>query len=116
MHDQMLDHGLEPPVLGTDMGYFQVTFQGPGENRERLRVPEKRFLVTPSMEAQLNERQRDMVSRLVGGEELTSRRCQELYKLSPQAVYEDFQKLMELGIVRKIGSGRATRYGYNPHD
>lgn len=48
--------------------------------------------------------------------ELTSRRCQELYKLSHQAVYEDFQKLIELGIARKIGSGRATRYGYNPHD
>jgi predicted HTH transcriptional regulator len=116
MHDQMLDHGLDPPILGTDMGYFQVVFQGPGENIERLRIPEKRLLVTPSMEAQLNERQRDMVSRLVGGEELTSRRCQELYKLSPQAVYEDFQRLMELGIARKIGSGRATRYGYKPHD
>jgi hypothetical protein len=48
--------------------------------------------------------------------ELTSRRCQEFYKLSPQAVYEDFQKLIEFGIARKIGSGRSTRYGYNPHD
>jgi predicted HTH transcriptional regulator len=115
MRDQMLDHGLDQPVLGTDMGYFQVTFPGPGENIERLRVPEKHLLVTPGVEAQLNERQRDMVSRLVGGEELTSRKCQELYKLSPQAVYEDFQKLVGLGIARKIGSGRATRYGYNPH-
>jgi predicted HTH transcriptional regulator len=116
MRDQMLDHGLVPPLLSTEMGYFQVTFQGPGENIERLRIPEKRIVVTPSVEAQLNERQKDMVSRLVGGEELTSRRCQELYKLSPQAVYEDFQKLIELGIARKIGSGRATRYGYNPND
>ncbi len=116
MRDQMLNHGLDQPILDTDMGYFQVTFPGPGENMERLRGPEKRLVVTPAVEAQLNERQKDMVSRLVGGEELTSRRCQELYKLSPQAVYEDFQKLIELGIARKIGSGRATRYGYNPHD
>jgi predicted HTH transcriptional regulator len=116
MHDQMLDHGLDPPLLGTDMGYFQVTFSGPGDNIERLRIPEKRLVVTPSVEVQLTERQRDMVSRLVGGEELTSRRCQELYKLSPQAVYEDFQKLTQLGVARKIGSGRATRYGYNQHD
>ena len=47
MHDQMLDHGLDQPLIGTDMGYFQVTFIGPGENIERLRVPEKRLLVTP---------------------------------------------------------------------
>jgi ATP-dependent DNA helicase RecG len=115
MRDQMLDHGLDQPLLGTDMGYFQVTFPGPGENIERLRVPEKHLVVTPAVEAQLNERQKDMVSRLVGGEELTSRKCQELYGLSPQAVYEDFQKLVGLGIARKIGSGRATRYGHNPH-
>jgi len=55
------------------MGYFQVTFSGPGDNIERLRVPEKRLLVTPVVEAQLNERQKDMVNRLVAGEELTSR-------------------------------------------
>ena len=42
MRDQMLDHGLDQPLLGTEMGYFQVTFPGPGENIERLRVPEKR--------------------------------------------------------------------------
>ena len=30
MHDQMLDHGLDPPLLGTDMGYFQVTFPRAG--------------------------------------------------------------------------------------
>ena len=116
MREQMLDHGLDQPLLGTEMGYFQVTFPGPGDNIERLRVPEKRLLVTPAVEAQLNARQKDMVSRLVAGEELTSRKCQELYSLSAQAVYEDFQKLVGLGVARKIGSGRATRYGYNPHE
>jgi len=93
-----------------------VTFPGPGENIERLRVPEKRLIVTPAVEAQLNERQKDMVNRMVAGEELTSRRCQELYDLSPQAVYQDFKKLIGLGVARKIGSGRSTRYGYNPHE
>ena len=27
MRDQMLDHGLDQPLLGTDTGYFQVTFR-----------------------------------------------------------------------------------------
>jgi len=35
MRDQMLDHGLDQPVLGTDTGYFQITFPGPGDNIER---------------------------------------------------------------------------------
>jgi len=116
MRDQMLDHGLDHPLIATDMGYFQVIFNGPGANVERLRVPETGLMVTPTIKAQLNDRQRDMLSRLVGGEELTSRQCQKRYKLSPQAVYEDFQKLTELGIVHKIGLGRSTRYGYNPHE
>jgi hypothetical protein len=38
------------PLLGTEMGYFQVTFPGPADNIERLRVPEKGFLVTPAEE------------------------------------------------------------------
>ncbi|MBI5896073.1 MAG: recombinase family protein, partial [Desulfobacterales bacterium] len=38
MHDQMLNHGLDQPLLSTEMGYFQVTFPGPGENIERLRA------------------------------------------------------------------------------
>lgn len=116
MHDQMLDHGLEPPILGTDMGYFQIIFPGPGDNLERLRVPEQRLMVTPGVEAQLTERQRDMASRLVAGEELTSRKCQERYSVSAQAVFKDFRELVRIGIARKIGAGRSTRYGFNPHD
>ena len=115
MREQMLNHGLDQPLLGTDTGYFQVTFPGPGDDIDRIQVPETSLLVTPAVEAQLNERQKDMVNRLTSGEELTSRKCQKLYKLSPQAVYEDFQKLIGLGIVRKVGSGRSTRYELNPH-
>ncbi len=114
MRDQMLNHGLDQPILGTDTGYFQVTFPGPGDDLDRLRVPAKTLLVTPAVEAQLNERQRDMVRRLIHGEELTSRKCQKLYALSAQAVYEDFQKLVGMGIARLTGSGRSTRYVLNP--
>ncbi|MEI7673345.1 MAG: ATP-binding protein, partial [Deltaproteobacteria bacterium] len=43
MHDQMLDHGLDPPLIGSDMGYFQVTFvrccaQDRFRTRDALRV------------------------------------------------------------------------------
>jgi predicted HTH transcriptional regulator len=110
MHDQMLDHGLDPPLLGTDMGYFQVIFLGPGHNIERLRVPEKRLLVTPAVESKLNERQRAMVSILVGGEALTSRRCEEEFGVTRDTANRDFSILMELGLATKEGQGRSTRY------
>ena len=54
MRDQMLNHGLDKPLIDTDTGYFQVTFPGPGENLDRIRVPETRLIVTPAVEAKLN--------------------------------------------------------------
>jgi len=81
MRDQMLNHGLGQPLLGTDTGYFQVTFPGPGDNLDRIRVPETRLLVTPAVEARLNDRQKRMVSLLAQGEELTSRRREQEFGL-----------------------------------
>jgi predicted HTH transcriptional regulator len=67
LRDQMFNHGLDQPLLGTDSGYFQVIFPGPGENLERLLAPTSipGALVTPAPEAQLNQRQKKMVALLV---------------------------------------------------
>jgi ATP-dependent DNA helicase RecG len=112
MRDQMLDHGLEKPVIGTDTGYFQVIFPGPGDDIDRIRVPEARLLVTPAVEAQLNERQKRMVLLLVQGDELTSRRCEEDFHVTRDTTARDFKLLIELGVARKQGKGRSTRYVY----
>jgi predicted HTH transcriptional regulator len=110
MRDQMLNHGLDQPVIGTDMGYFQITFPGPGEDVERLRVPERRLLVTPAVEAQLNERQRKMLLLLVQGDELTSRKCEELFSVTRETANQDFVRLLKMGLLRKVGRGRSTHY------
>ena len=112
MRDLMLDHGLDPPVLSTDTGYFQVTFMGPGDNVERLRVPDSRIRVTPSVEAQLNERQKRMVQWLVEGRELTSRDCQAEFGVTRPVTASDLQKLVQLGLAEQVGRGRSTRYRY----
>jgi predicted HTH transcriptional regulator len=112
MRDQMLDHGLEQPIIGTDTGYFQVTFPGPVDNIERIRVPEKQLLVTPAIETKLNERQKTMVLHLVQGEELTSRRCEEEFGVTRDTTSRDFSLLVELGLAKKEGQGRSTRYVY----
>ncbi|MGI8782614.1 MAG: ATP-binding protein [Acidobacteriota bacterium] len=110
MRDQMLDHGLDQPLLGADTGYFQIIFPGPGENIDRIRVPEARLRVTPAVEAQLNERQRKMMQWLVEGKELTSRQCEAEFGVTRPTTAGDFRKLVELGLGEKLGSGRSTRY------
>lgn len=110
MRDQMLDHGLDQPLLGTDTGYFQVTFPGPGDNLDRLLVPETQLRVTPAIEAQLNDRQRKILQWLAEGQELTSRQCEAEFGVTRPITASDFGKLVDLGLAEKLGGGRSTRY------
>jgi len=110
MHDQMLDHGLEPPTLGTDMGYFQVIFQGPGDNIERLRVPEKRLLVTPAVEAKLNERQKRIIQQVLVAGSVTRRWCVAQFKIANDTAGRDLKGLTEMGLLDTEGKGRAVSY------
>ena len=73
-------------------------------------MPEKRLLVTPAVEAQLNERQQKMLLLLVQGEEVTSRRCEAEFAITRDTANRNFNLFMKLGLVRKEGKGRSTRY------
>ena len=112
MRDEMLNHGLDRPVLGSQDGYFEVTFFGPGDDLERLRVPPnaREITVEPAVEAQLNDRQREMLRLLVEGQELTSGFCQTTFAVVKDTVSRDFQLLLNLDLVEKLGGGRSTRY------
>ena len=45
MREQMLDHGLDQPLLSTEMGYFQVTF---ADGAVIARIPEAyQWLIVP---------------------------------------------------------------------
>lgn len=110
MHDQMLDHGLDPPLLGTDMGYFQITFPGPGENIERLIIPERRLLVTPAIEAQLNKRQRHIIESALENGSVTTRWCMETMDVVRDTAHRDLAELVKMGILVRKGSGRSTKY------
>jgi len=110
MRDQMLNHGLDQPLLGTDTGYFQVTFPGPGDNIERLRIPEERLLVTPAVEAQLNERQREILGYVLTEGAVTNRWCRARFGVVYNTAYRDLQGLVDLGLIEPIGSGRNVKY------
>jgi ATP-dependent DNA helicase RecG len=110
MREQMLDHGLDQPLIGTEMGYFQVTFPGPGEDIERLRVPEKRLMVTPSVEAQLNDRQKRIVRHVLETGAVTRRWCVAEFKVAIDTAGRDLKELKDLGLLAAEGKGRAVRY------
>ena len=115
MHDAMLDHGLDAPALSESDGYFVVTLPGPNGNYDRLRVPlDAVMVIPPSVEGKLTSRQARMVELLVQGEELTSRFCQIEFSVSAPIIAKDFTALIELGLAEKIGSGRSTRYRFQP--
>ncbi|MEW6668887.1 MAG: ATP-binding protein [Thermodesulfobacteriota bacterium] len=110
MHDQMLNHGLDKPLLGTDTGYFQVVFPGPGNDVDRIRVPEARLQVTPSVEAQLNERQKAIMAHALAEGSVTNRWCRSRFGIVYNTAYRDLQGLVELGLIEPVGSGRSAMY------
>jgi ATP-dependent DNA helicase RecG len=116
MRDQMLDHGLDPPVLSTDMGYFEVMFPGPADNIERIRVPQSQIRVTPAIEARLNERQQKIMQWLAEGMEVTSRACEAEFGVTRPTAASDIRTLVELGLAEKMGAGRSTRYRFRERE
>jgi predicted HTH transcriptional regulator len=111
MRDAMLNHGLDAPAFAEQDGFFVVTFPGPAGNYDRLKVPEGVVgLVTPAIEAQLNDRQKRMVALLTNGEELTSRRCEAEFGVTRPVTAKDLGILVKLGVAQRVGFGRSTRY------
>ena len=54
--------------------------------------------------------QRRMIALLVDGLELTSRECEKEFQVTRDTANRDFKLLIELGIARRRGAGRSTRY------
>lgn len=113
MRDLMLNHGLDQPLLGTDTGYFQVIFPGPGVDIDRLQVPAAELLVTPSVEAQLNDRQKKIVAHVAEHGFVTSGWCRANLPVVYDTIRRDLLALVQRGILRAQGKGRSTRYVLN---
>lgn len=110
MREQMLNHGLDQPLIGTDTGYFQVTFPGPGDNIERIRVPEKHLLVTPAVEARLNDRQKRIMKQVLEAGSVTRRWCVAEFKIANDTAGRDLKELKDLGLLAAEGQARALHY------
>lgn len=111
MREQMLNHGLEPPLIGTDTGYFQVSFPGPGENLDRLRIPVGSGTgLLPAQEERLNARQLKILEEAVLRQSVTSGWCRKTFGVAYDTANRDLLEMVELGLLRREGKGRGTRF------
>jgi predicted HTH transcriptional regulator len=110
MRDQMLNHGLDQPLLGTDTGYFQVTFPGPGDDIDRIRVPEARLMITPAVEALLNDRQKRILARVLEVGEVTSGWCVKEFRVAYDTASRDLKALAKMKILVRVGHRKASKY------
>lgn len=112
MREAMLNHGLDEPRIDQQDGFFVVTLPGAAGNYDRIRTPANASgPITPAIEAQLNDRQKRMVALMVGGERLTSRRCEQEFGVTRDTAARDFALLVKLGIAGRTGRGRSVSYG-----
>jgi ATP-dependent DNA helicase RecG len=112
MRAAMADHGLEEPVLSEETGYFQVVFKGPGKNIGRLKISASfvKKVIPDSIEKKLNDRQRKIVARVLREGSVTTSWVIDTLKTARDTARRDFNSLVELGILKAVGEGRATRY------
>jgi predicted HTH transcriptional regulator len=111
MRDAMLDHGLDAPNLTQSDGYFVVTFHGTNGNYDRLKVPVGAAgPITPSIEAQLNDRQKRIIIQAQESGVVTSGWCQKNLNVVPDTANRDLTGLVQLGLLSVVGKGRSTHY------
>ena len=110
MRDRMLHHGLDQPVISADTGYFQVTFPGPGDDLDRIRIPESRLRVSSALESSLSERQRKILAHALEAGSVTTGWCIEALGVVRDTAHRDLLGLLELKLLIRKGSGRGTEY------
>lgn len=111
MKDAMLNHGLDEPVYDLVQGYFRVTFNGPGENLERLKPPTGiGSFLSPAVEEQLNKRQKAVLQEVLKSGSVTSGWVVQSERVTYDTANRDLRGLAELNILERQGKGRATKY------
>ena len=85
---------------------------GPSDGKyNRLLVPaDARGFVSPSVEAQLNARQKRIVVQVQMEGGVTSGWCRKVFGVTYNTAYLDLSDLVDRGLLAQKGKGRATRY------
>jgi ATP-dependent DNA helicase RecG len=108
MRDAMLNHGLDGPVFGEQDGYFVVTLPGVNGNYDRIKTPENAAgLIAPAVEAQLNERQKKIMTEVQKSGFVTSGWCRKNLDIVYDIIRRDLISLIQLGLIKSQGRAEA---------
>jgi len=111
MREAMLKHGLEEAKIEQQDGYFVVTLSGPAGNYDRIKTPaHSTGLVTPAVEAKLNERQKRIMIEAQQAGFVTSGWCQKTFDVVRDTANRDLVGLAQHGLLEPVGKGRGARY------
>ncbi len=111
MQEAMLNHGLAVPEITQQDGFFVVTLRGPAGDYDRLKVPAGATgPITPAIEAQLNERQKRIIARVMAEGKVTRGWCVSEFDVANDTAGRDLKGLAELGLIEPQGKGRAVHY------
>ena len=107
----MEDHGLNAHKLEQRDGYFKILLPGPDGDLDRLRTPANaQRLVPPSVESQLNDRQKQIMVQVQTEGSVTSGWCRKSFGVTYNTAYLDLSDLVDRGLLVLRGKGRGTRY------
>lgn len=109
------NHSLDRPKIAQEDGFFVLTLPGPAGNYDRIKTPENAGgLVTPAIESQLNERQKKIMLEVQRAGFVTSGWCRKQLAVTYDTANRDLLGLVKLGLLQRLGQGRATRFEINP--
>lgn len=79
--------------------------------KEKVLALSKDKRATGSLEqVSLTRRQMQIVETISRNGKITSREMQKMFKITAQAVHKEMKKLLDMGVVRLVGSGRSAHY------
>jgi ATP-dependent DNA helicase RecG len=111
MKQAMLDHGLDHPQYDVRDGCFVVTFSGPADDLDRILIPSDFGKgVPPSVEEQLNARQKKILEQAAKEGFVTTGWCRKNLAVVYDTIRRDILKLQSFGLIEIRGRGRSTRY------
>lgn len=67
-------------------------------------------LISPAVEAQLNDRQKKIVVHVIGTGSVTNRWCRSHFRVVYNTAYRDLQGSVALDLLKPLGSGRSVKY------
>jgi len=106
MNEQMINHGLQPPVIDYREISFCITFHSPKEDMMKLVKP----IATDLKDEGLNDRQIKALAYIQEHKIITHREYHSMFDVNHFQAMQELKKLVDKEYIRQTGKGKDSRY------